>query len=106
MQPHSWQIFEHLSTLFGPPLELRMASLPSNTSAAATGNAAPSYSTIAGSGSGLGGSGSGALVGSGGAGLSVAAFHVLHDQLPLLLFVEVLPRFPEEQPALTLQNVR
>jgi hypothetical protein len=33
-------------------------------------------------------------------------FNVLYDGQPLLLFVEISPRFPEDQPALALQSVR
>ncbi|KIZ04255.1 hypothetical protein MNEG_3707 [Monoraphidium neglectum] len=86
-------------------------SVPQPSAAAAAsaagggGGASASYSSVAGPGGGAGACGA-ALVGSGGAGISVAVFQVVFDQQPMLLFVEVLPRFPEEQPALTLQSIR
>jgi hypothetical protein len=85
--------------LLGPPLEVRMASAPPAAPGAA---AAPSYSAVAGAGVGA----AGGLAGSGGPGVSVVAFSVAHEQHALLLFIEVLPRFPEEQPVITLQSVR
>ncbi|GBF91944.1 hypothetical protein Rsub_04668 [Raphidocelis subcapitata] len=101
-----FQMFEELAALFGPPLEVRMASPPPPPAGAGgAGGAAPSWSAVAGGGGG-GGAAAGALVGGGGPGVSAGAFSVLHDQQPMVLFVELLPRFPEEQPALTLQSVR
>jgi len=103
----SHQIFEELSALLGPPIEIRMAT-PLSTHSTLSSSAAPaSYSSMAAAGgAAVGAAAAAALVGSGGAGVSVAAFHVLFEQQPLLVFFEVLPKFPEEQPAITLQSVR
>jgi hypothetical protein len=98
------QIFEELAALLGPPLEVRMASSPPTAPASTPpGNAPSSYSAAAAAAAA---SNTAAPAGSGGAGVSVAAFQVLHEQQPLLVFFEVLPRFPDEQPVITLQSPR
>ena len=106
-----------LAALLGPPLEARMApSAPPGGAAPPAAlpppgsglPAAPSYSSVAAAAAGGGGAGIGGAGSSSAAATAAwaAVFQVLHDQQPLLLFVEGSARFPEEQPALTLQSAR
>jgi hypothetical protein len=69
--------------LLGPPLEVYIPGSSANASSTSSTSSSSSSSK------------SGAAV-----------FHLQYDQQPLLLFLELGPRFPEELPLLTVQSIR
>jgi len=81
-------LFEGLSRLLGPALEVNMSLL---------------HSSSASSGATLASAGSRTRVA---AGWAAGMWQVLFDQQPLLLFVELPRSYPAEGPVLSLQNLR
>lgn len=81
-------LFEGLSGLLGPALEVNMSLLHSSSaSSGATQASAGSRARVA-------------------AGWAAGMWQVLFDQQPLLLFVELPRSYPAEAPVLSLQNLR
>jgi hypothetical protein len=87
-------LFEGLSGLLGPPLELNMTLLQnsgSSSSSALGGSPAAASSRVRGAAA---------------AGSAAGVWQVLFDQQPLLLFVELPRNYPMDCPVLCLQNLR
>lgn len=87
-------LFEGLSRLLGPPLELNMSLLQASSS---------SSSARFGAAAGLAGAWQGRSPVA--AGSAAGLWHVLYDS-PLLLFVELPRNYPSDAPSLCLQNLR
>lgn len=85
-----FNLVDSLAGVFGQPIEVNMHS---NKGSATTSSSS-------------GGSGTAAAAALRGRYTSVAMFQLLHEQLPLLLFVELGPAFPADAPVLVLQNLR
>jgi hypothetical protein len=90
-------LFEGLSGLLGPPLELNMALLQSGGSSSSSSSSALGGSPAAASSR---------VRGAAAAGSAAGVWHVLFDQQPLLLFVELPRSYPTDCPVLCLQNLR
>lgn len=89
-------LFEGLSELLGPPLEVNMSLLQTSSSSGSSGG------LVGGSAA----TGSSRLRGAAAAGSAAGVWQVLFDQQPLLLFVELPRTYPNDCPVLCLQNLR
>jgi hypothetical protein len=87
-------LFEGLSNLLGPPLEVNMDLLQNSNSSSGSGSMAASAAASS--------RGRNAIA----AGSAAGVWQVLFDGQPLLLFVELPRSYPAESPVLCLQNLR
>lgn len=90
-------LFEGLSALLGPPLEVNMSLLQGSGASTSSSMFGGSSGAAAGGVRGRSAAASGSAAG---------LWQVLFDQQPLLLFVELPRNYPWDCPVLCLQNLR